>query len=87
MSLSGTDLSNMAKKNNLPWLRIEQHWPRELQIVFCRVCATHTHQTTPTVDHVLFVHAHRYYNSYKHKRLHDVCSLCIDQQTRGTCAL
>ena len=53
----------MAKKNDLPWLRIEQHWPRELQNgCFCRVCAAQAHQTTPTVDHVLFAHAHRHYN-------------------------
>ena len=25
---------------------------------FCRVYAAHTHQTTPTVDHVLFAHVH-----------------------------
>ena len=77
------------KKPDLTWLRIEQHWPRELQNgCFCRVCAAHAHQTTPTVDHVLFAHAHRYYNlPSTNVYISDVCSWCIDQQTRGVCAL
>ena len=41
------------QKNDLPWLRIEQHWPNELQNG-CLCCSPI--KTTPTVDHVLFAH-------------------------------
>ena len=36
------------KKKDLLWLRIQQHWPRELQMVAFDVCVAQTHQTTPT---------------------------------------
>ena len=78
------------KKTDLPWLRIEQHWPRELQMVvfvtfvLLTPIKNHTYSWSRALcscAQVLLCH------SYKHKRLHDVCSLCTDQQTRRVCAL
>ena len=59
-------------------------------MVLCHVCAADAHQTTPTVDHMLFAHEHRYYNLQSTNiYISNVCSLCIDknQRTRGVCAL
>ena len=68
---------------------MEQHWPRELEmVVFDNSCVANSHQTMPTVDHVLFAHSHRYYNLPFHNIIVYTCSLCKygrDQQAHKVC--
>ena len=61
----------------LSWLRIEQHWARELQNG--RLCCSPI-KATPTADRMLFAHVHVHAHSI---HLHDVCSYASMDRSIG----